>query len=127
MTEPAAADAVASAGAAQHRIVRRAVPLDHQVQRILLNAARPIRRPKRGAQGRLIVRHLLLPGHLDCCYRPIVRWMKAHLPGVKFSVRDGYLPSWQARHYPELARPLDRRDGRAALSLATRVGLNVIY
>ena len=23
-------------------------------------------------QGRLIVRHLLLPGHFDCCYRPIV-------------------------------------------------------
>jgi putative pyruvate formate lyase activating enzyme len=88
------------------------------VTRNLVQAAR---------QGELIVRHLLLPGHHDCCYRPIVRWMKAHLPGVKFSVRDGYLPSWQARHYAELARPLDRRDGRAALSLATRVGLNVIF
>ena len=24
-------------------------------------------------QARLIVRHLLLPGHADCCYRPIVQ------------------------------------------------------
>src|SRR5690606_39255165 len=30
-------------------------------------------------QGDLIVRHLLLPGHFDCCYRPIVAWMRANL------------------------------------------------
>ena len=28
-------------------------------------------------QGDLIVRHLLLPGHFDCCYRPIVGWLAA--------------------------------------------------
>ncbi len=31
-------------------------------------------------RANLIVRHLLLPGHLECCYRPIVQWMKTHLP-----------------------------------------------
>ena len=40
------------------------------------------------SQGRLIVRHLLLPGHFDCCYRPVVRWMRENLPDVEFSVRD---------------------------------------
>ena len=44
-------------------------------------------------QGDLIVRHLLLPGHSDCCFRPIVAWVKANLPVAKFSVRDGYLGS----------------------------------
>ena len=35
------------------------------------------------AQGaRLIIRHLLLPGHLECCYRPIVDWMCRHLPAA---------------------------------------------
>ncbi len=29
------------------------------------------------AQGNLIVRHLLLPGHFDCCFRPIVSWLRA--------------------------------------------------
>ena len=48
------------------------------------------------AQGDLIVRHLILPGHFDCCFRPIVGWLRANLPGVKFSLRDGYLPSWRA-------------------------------
>ena len=45
---------------------------------------------------RLIVRHLLLPGHLECCYRPIVDWMCRRLPAVPFRVMAGYLPRWQA-------------------------------
>ena len=77
-------------------------------------------------QGDLIVRHLLLPGHFDCCFRPVSGWLRAHLPGVKFSVRDGYLPSWQAHRHAELARPLDRGHGTRARELAEHAGLRVI-
>jgi putative pyruvate formate lyase activating enzyme len=78
------------------------------------------------AQGDLIVRHLLLPGHFDCCFRPIVARLKACMPGVKFSVRDGYLPSWQAHRHAELARPLGPGDADRALDLAARAGLRII-
>jgi putative pyruvate formate lyase activating enzyme len=77
-------------------------------------------------QGELIVRHLLLPGHQECCYVTIVAWLKEHLPGVKFSLRDGFLPRWQARHVPELAQSLAPADGRRALELATASNLRVI-
>lgn len=77
-------------------------------------------------QGDLIVRHLLLPGHFECCYRPIVSYMARELPGVKFSIRDGYLPRWQAHHYGELADPLDRKIGDAARELAFSKKLNVV-
>lgn len=77
-------------------------------------------------QADLIVRHLLLPGHFDCCYRPIVDHMARELPGVKFSIRDGYLPRWQAHHYGELAHPLDRHVAAAARELAISKGLNVV-
>ncbi|MBL8849103.1 MAG: radical SAM protein, partial [Planctomycetaceae bacterium] len=39
-------------------------------------------------QGNLIVRHLLLPGHFDCCFVPILQQLRRALPGVKFSLRD---------------------------------------
>ena len=48
------------------------------------------------------------------------------LPGVKFGVRAGYLPRWQAHHYGELAQPLDRNVAAAARELATSTGLNVV-
>jgi putative pyruvate formate lyase activating enzyme len=77
-------------------------------------------------QGDLIVRHLLLPGHFDCCYRPIVAWMRAHLPAVKFSIRDGYLPSWQAGRFAELAGALAPGEGDRARELAASAGLRVV-
>jgi putative pyruvate formate lyase activating enzyme len=79
-----------------------------------------------GAQGDLIVRHLILPGHFDCCLRPIVGWLRANLPGVKFSLRDGYLPSWQARHDPDLARPLARDEARRARDLVVHADLRLV-
>jgi putative pyruvate formate lyase activating enzyme len=77
-------------------------------------------------QGDLIIRHLLLPGHFDCCYRPIVDYLSRELPAAKFSIRDGYLPRWQARHYGSLAHPLDAKIAARAAELAALQGLNVI-
>jgi putative pyruvate formate lyase activating enzyme len=77
-------------------------------------------------QGELIVRHLLLPGHFDCCVRPIVAWLRDHLPGAKFSLRDGYLPHWQAGRYLELARPLGRTEADQARALAHDAGLRLL-
>lgn len=78
------------------------------------------------AKGRLIVRHLLLPGHFDCCYRPIVQWMRQSLPRVPMSIREGYLSSWMARQHEELTMPLDRQSAARAHALAVENGLNVI-
>jgi len=50
----------------------------------------------------LIVRHLLLPGHFDCCFVPILNWFVCHIPQAIFSLRDGYLPAWQAKSDPLL-------------------------
>jgi putative pyruvate formate lyase activating enzyme len=76
--------------------------------------------------GDLIVRHLLLPGHLDCCFRPVVEYLNRELPGVKFSLRQGYLPHWQAGQYQELGRPLSKREIDAARTIADAAGLNRI-
>jgi putative pyruvate formate lyase activating enzyme len=75
---------------------------------------------------RLIVRHLLLPGHFDCCYQPVLRWMTENLPNVTFSLRDSYLPNWRSAYFPELAGPLPASDATRARKLARQVGLTVV-
>ncbi|MBC7966231.1 MAG: radical SAM protein [Fuerstia sp.] len=77
-------------------------------------------------QSDLIVRHLLLPGHIDCCFRPIIEWLRMEMPNVKFSLRDGYQPRWQARRHSELAAPILRSEVEQARQLAGEAGLNVI-
>lgn len=79
-----------------------------------------------GVQRNLIIRHLLLPGHFDCCYRPIVEWLSENLPLAKLSLRDGYLPRWQASRLQELSVPLPRGEGKRARQFAIDRGLNVI-
>jgi putative pyruvate formate lyase activating enzyme len=77
-------------------------------------------------QGDLIVRHLLLPGHFDCCYRPILDWLRRNLPAVKLSLRDGYLPSWQAGRCEELMVPLDAETACRAKAMAEDLEMNVV-
>ena len=48
------------------------------------------------------------------------------MPDVKFSLRDGYQPRWQAARHAELAAPLARSEGQNARRYAQERGLNVI-
>jgi len=79
-----------------------------------------------GRRGRLFVRHLLLPGHGECCLRPILAWLQQHMPDVPLSIRAGYLPRWRAALHPELAGPSARGDGQRARELAAAYGLTLI-
>jgi len=74
----------------------------------------------------LIVRHLLMPGHLDCCWRPVAEWLAAHLPGVKVNLRSSFWPAWQAARHAELRRTVSGLEGARAVALAREFGLNLI-
>lgn len=40
----------------------------------------------------IIVRHLLMPGHLECCTAPILRWLASRAPDVPVNLMTGYMP-----------------------------------
>jgi putative pyruvate formate lyase activating enzyme len=75
----------------------------------------------------LIVRHLLMPGHWECCWRPVAEWLAVNLPGVKVNLRAGFWPAWRAARHPELNPAVaDPAFEEAAFALAHRLGLNLI-
>ena len=74
----------------------------------------------------LIVRHLLMPGHVDCCWEPIARWLGAELPTVKVSLRSGFWPAWQSANHPELSRPFSLTELQSAWTIARSYGLRLI-
>ena len=44
----------------------------------------------------VIVRHLLLPGHLDCCQKPLIEYLSHHLKNqIIFHPMGQYLPLWK--------------------------------
>jgi putative pyruvate formate lyase activating enzyme len=74
----------------------------------------------------LIVRHLLMPGHLECCWRPVAEWLAKNLPGVKINLRSGFWPAWHAGRHGEFESTLTLAETDSAFGLAQELGLNLI-
>jgi putative pyruvate formate lyase activating enzyme len=72
----------------------------------------------------LIVRHLVLPGHSECCREPMLRWLKENIPQVKLSVRGEYMPPAEARKAP--ADFLGEREFQAAFDRARALELRMV-
>lgn len=43
--------------------------------------------------GQIIVRHLPLAGHEECCSIPVIDWVAEHLPGAKVNLMESFLPA----------------------------------
>jgi putative pyruvate formate lyase activating enzyme len=74
----------------------------------------------------LIVRHLLMPGHVECCWRPVAEWLAENLPDVKVNLRSGFWPAWHARRHGELASQISTGENETAFGLARELGINLI-
>jgi putative pyruvate formate lyase activating enzyme len=74
--------------------------------------------------GELLVRVLVLPGHLECCAKPILQWIADNL-GVETRVNlmFQYRPEWRAYELPELSRRLRKEEIQTAIELAELAGL----
>jgi putative pyruvate formate lyase activating enzyme len=77
-------------------------------------------------QGDVIVRHLLMPGHLECCWSPVAEWLATNLSGVKVSLRSGFWSGWQSHRHPELRRSVTSRETNQARGIAAEWGLKLI-
>lgn len=77
----------------------------------------------------LVVRHLVMPGHVDCCTRPVVEGLAALLPGATLNLMSGYLPAGPAvnrvSRAPELGHMPSESELSQALALARSCPLQV--
>lgn len=74
-------------------------------------------------RSRLIVRHLLMPGHLDCCFAPVAEWLARELPGTPVSLMTGFLPLFRAAGDPTLGRSNRGDECRRARDIARSLRL----
>ncbi len=79
-----------------------------------------------GQHSDLIVRHLLLPGHIDCCWKPVAAWLAAESPGAKVSLRREFWPVRRPVRFTELRRALRAAENDEAVRFARDWGLNLV-
>lgn len=72
----------------------------------------------------VIIRHVVMPGHRQCCLEPLLMWVARKLPAVKVSLRDNYVPPVEAALAP--AGYLRQEEMRTAVGFAEKMGLNLI-
>ncbi len=74
--------------------------------------------------GTLIIRHLILPGHVECCTKPILSWIAEHLGfDTVVNLMGQYHPDYYAHQYPEISRIPFSSEIEEAVRWAKKVGL----
>ncbi len=76
---------------------------------------------KRAAE--ILIRHLVLPGHVDCCTAKVVEWVAGNLPTATFNLMFQYRPEHLASEYPEINRHVSQDERYRAIDLATAAGV----
>lgn len=74
--------------------------------------------------GELIIRILVLPCHLECCVKPILKWIAGNLgTETRINIMFQYRPEWRAREVSELCRSLTTKERKKAIEIAQEIGL----
>ncbi|HIE34187.1 MAG TPA: hypothetical protein EYP86_03510 [Candidatus Altiarchaeales archaeon] len=77
-------------------------------------------------QAEVIVRHLVLPGHLECCTFPVLEWISENLLDVKVNIMGQYRPEYRADEFDGINRRIDRNEFERALEFGRELGLDLI-
>ena len=76
--------------------------------------------------GELIIRVLVMPGHIECDAKPILKWIADNLGSrVYVNILAQYHPCYRAWEYPKINRPLDIEEYREVVDYANKIGLSV--
>jgi putative pyruvate formate lyase activating enzyme len=71
----------------------------------------------------IIIRHLVMPGHFECCTKPILEWISQEIPGTAVNIMGQYHPEHKvdSKNYLEINRRVSRSEMIEAFSLAERL------
>ncbi len=84
-------------------------------KRNLLNASR---------DSEVLIRHLVLPSHTECCTKPFLRWVYKSLgENTRLNIMDQYYPAFKAHGFEEINRRLDPLEFENVVKYAKKIGL----
>ncbi len=72
----------------------------------------------------MIIRVLVMPNHIECDAKPILKWIKENLgAGTRVNILAQYHPCWKAMEYKEINRALSMEECGEVVVYAKRIGL----
>ncbi len=68
--------------------------------------------------GEVIIRHLVMPNHIECCTFPILEWVAEHMPNCIVNIMGQYRPEHRVRRERDKFQDISRRVSREEMQLA---------
>lgn len=77
--------------------------------------------------GDMIIRHLVLPNHMECCSKPILNWISENLGlEVVLNIMGQYRPVYHASDYGEISRHLLQSELGEVIQYAQDLGFKTL-
>ncbi len=73
--------------------------------------------------GEIIIRHLVMPNHVECCTKPILDYIAKNIPKAVVNIMGQYRPEYKVNKYPEISRRPTSEEIREARNYATKLGI----
>jgi putative pyruvate formate lyase activating enzyme len=73
-----------------------------------------------------LIRHLVLPNHVECCSVPVIEWIADNLgDDVRLNILSQYRPEFEAFKVPNLTRGVTGVEMEKVFAFARERGLNL--
>ncbi|TFG27726.1 4Fe-4S cluster-binding domain-containing protein [Candidatus Thorarchaeota archaeon] len=77
--------------------------------------------------GEVIIRHLVMPNHIECCTIPILEWVAEKIPHCIVNIMGQYRPEHRARSerdkFPDIARRVSLEEMQLARAKTDELGI----
>ncbi len=77
-------------------------------------------------QTDVLVRHLVMPNHIDCCSIPVIKWLSRNLRGTPVNIMDQFRPEYEAYKYGDINRYPTKDEIQRILETAKDLGVHII-
>ena len=75
----------------------------------------------------ITLRHLILPNHVDCCSKPVLKWISENIrEKALVNLMDQYRPEFKAYEYEEINRRITRKEFEDVVNYAKKLKINFI-
>ncbi len=74
----------------------------------------------------MIIRHLVMPNHLECCSKPIIQWIAENLPNAVVNIMGQYRSEYRSSNYKEISRSVFIDEVLLVKDYADNLGIHEI-
>jgi len=78
------------------------------------------------SQADMIIRHLVMPNHVECCSLPVLEWISKNAPQAWVNIMAQYHPDYKASEYAEINRVPSENEYRAAFKYGKEINLKIL-